>query len=140
MSQNQLSERYEVNDELNMRTLRILEAMLPELNDALRTHFRILFTRSEFEHWGGLCQLNNGPTRFTTGLENIITIKKSEYDALDEEGKNALVCHELYHIMRSDDDKPKLRKHQYLGGIDFCELPQHDGFSHRLALKVMGKL
>lgn len=140
MSETQLKLRYEVNDELSTRTLNILKVRLPELADALFSNFLIFFTNAEFEHWGGECRLNPAPTRFGTKVEFIIVIKKAEYQRLSEEGKNALICHELYHITRTEKDVPKLRKHKYMGGIDFCELPEHDGFSHQLALKVMGKI
>ena len=130
------SQHYRVSPELNERTLRILKARLPALEEALNSHFKVFFSTAKQDHWGGKTHIVEPSMRFDTGVEFVILIDEAEYSTLDDIGKDALLCHELYHIMRSPNGAPKLRRHAYLGGIDFCELPQHDAFSQLLARSV----
>jgi hypothetical protein len=109
-----------------------------ELNDANTFQSRILFTNNSLgdEEVAGKCMKISGVIRHLWGVDFIVLIQKTCWDAATPLEKTRILAHEAHHMKESEDGEPTVRKH----GGDFCSIPEHDKQSYRIAELVYKKL
>jgi predicted metallopeptidase len=109
-----------------------------ELAEAATSIWKILFTNNSLgdEEIAGRCQKVSGAIRHLWGIDYIILIQKTHWDAASPVEKVRTLVHEATHIKTSKDGEPEIRKH----GGDFCTIAAHDKQSYRIAELVYRKL
>lgn len=125
---------YEESKPLQMLAQKIAQT-LPALEAAESSRFLCLYSLTELDHIGGKCRKLDGAIKKVTGLDFLILVHKTPFVDSDELHKFRLLVHELYHIERHKDSF-RVRHHEN----DFCEIPEHDRFSYRLALTALASL
>lgn len=129
-----MSDDYEDNEALQQLMVAVVKA-LPELQEAQSASIKAFYSAVEPEHIGGKCRKLDGAVKFQTGNDFFILIHKAPFVASDALDKVRLICHELHHIALRKETF-YVRHHEG----DFCEIPEHDRFSYRLAVKAMSAL
>lgn len=123
---------YEDSGDLQALAERVLSVLPDDLEDAALAHWRIFYSSVEPEHIGGKTRRLDGAVRFRTGDDFWILVHRAPFLESDDFEKISLIIHELHHIQR--EGKGWAVRHH---AGDYCEIPEHDVFSHRLALKAM---
>jgi hypothetical protein len=122
---------YEDNDALDKLAHRVAAAV-PELQEATEARFKAFYSSAEPEHIGGKCRRLDGAVRSQTHLDYFVLVHKDPFILSDNLHRIRMLAHELYHMAR-EKNTFAVRRH----GGDFCEIPQHDKYSYRLALRAM---
>jgi hypothetical protein len=109
-----------------------------ELADANAFQWRILFTNNSLgdEEAAGKCQKISGAIRHLWGVDFLILVQKTIWDAATPLEKTRILVHEAHHMKESEDGEAMIRKH----GGDFCTIAAHDKQSYRIAELVIKKL
>lgn len=79
--------------------------------DAAKARIKYLVASMKKSKWAGRCHLTNGPWKFLSDWEYVIIIWKEYWDSHDENCRQALLYHEMLHVMMSESEKWVLRQH-----------------------------
>ena len=134
----ELAKKYE-NETGELRGLtRLIIALLPEyFSDIRGVRVKIFFSKKALNSHDGQCRKLEDSVRFKLGTDFFIMFHKEAFDRMNRLEKAKLIIHELHHIKKEGNDF-KIRKHNEQES--FCELPSHDLYSEKLAMKIKDKL
>ncbi len=125
---------YQDDDALDALAHRI-QSSLPELIEATESRFRAFYSSVEPDHIGGKCRKLDGAVRHRTGDDYWLLIHQDPFLRADDLHKFRILVHEIHHIAK-EGNSWVIRRHSG----DFCEIPEHDRYSYRLALKALVQL
>ena len=131
-------EKFKESSDLKALTKEILAAKTPELQDARKWKYSIIFTTKKLtRHRAAYCRKMDGPVGFKTKLDFIIVIEYESFMKVKPMDKVQRIIHELHHIETGPKNgEPKLREHDE----DFCEIHSHDKFSREIAQRIVDNL
>lgn len=137
MSTTKPDDEYEESTDLVRLVKSILDCSVPELHDAKRAKFDIVFSRKADRegsgtHKGGVCKRVEGSVRYKTKLDFMITIFANQFLPLSQRDKVKLVVHELHHIHFNYKGKPSIRAHSE----EYCEILSHDKLSDGITERI----
>lgn len=139
----QKGERYLEDGKLSVLAKEILDQTAladigDPLHDAEKFQFKIIFVNGSLgdEEAAGKCKKIEGAISYLWGIDYLILIQKTLFDAATPLEKTRVLVHELYHILASDKGEPEIRKHWG----DYCSIPSHDKFSYEVASAIERKL
>ena len=126
-------ERRDYQDNESLDTLaHKIASVVPELEAAREASFKAFYSTAEPEHIGGKCRRLDGAVRYQTGRDFFVLVHKDPFIQGDTLQRFRLLTHELYHIAR--EKTYFVSRHH---AADFCEIPDHDKWSYRLAIEAL---
>ncbi|SRR6266567_1012119 len=130
-------EKYQEDGHLSVLFNELLKES-PELREASQFQWRIIFTNNSLgdEEVAGKCQKISGAISYLWGVDFMILIQKSHWDAATPLEKTRILVHEATHMAESEKGEPKVRRHEG----DFCSIPAHDKNSYRIAEAIYRRL
>jgi len=83
--------------------------LIPAVTESARIKF--LTKTQDKSKWAGQCHLTRGPWQYLSNFDYVILVWLEWWNAHDSHQKEALLFHELLHIVQNDKGKWKLLKH-----------------------------
>ena len=124
--------RYKVDDGLSEIVKELLKS--EEFPDSEGFRIKAVFAQGSApgHKEAASCRKIPALLRLLGDYDFVLVFWTNNWNQLTNDERLVLVCHELWHITKNDEEEPKLRPHRG----DFCELPEHDVHSKALAKRI----